>query len=168
MRRRRAVWDKFLHPRTDGVAVENDAAFAVAGGASGGLDERARRTEKTDFICIEDGDKCNFRQVDPFAEQIDTDKAVEVAVPEFVEDANPFNGVEFTVEIAGADTDFREVIGEAFSILFGQCGDESAFAASGTFTDLGDDIIEFVFQRADFDFGVEQSGAVTSKSELPM
>ena len=62
------------------------------------------------------------------------------------------------MEIAGADADFREVIGEAFGILFGQCGNESAFTASGTFSDLGDDVIEFIFQWSDFDFGVEQSG----------
>ena len=60
------------------VGVKNRAAVQMARRAAHGLDQRSGGAQEAFFIGIQDGDQRNFRQIQPFAQQIDADQHVVV------------------------------------------------------------------------------------------
>jgi predicted nucleotidyltransferase len=79
--RRRVVSASALHRAGHGIRIEDHLAVDVAGGAADGLDQRGLAAQETFLIGVEDRDQRTFRNVEPFAQQIDPDQGVEGAAP---------------------------------------------------------------------------------------
>src|SRR3546814_4239977 len=61
---------------SDLVAIEDHAAFHVAGRAPDGLDQRGFRSEEPLLVGVQDGDQPAFRNVQSLAQQVDADEHV--------------------------------------------------------------------------------------------
>ncbi len=121
--------EEFLDGGCDFIGVEDDAAVEVASGAACGLDEGAFGAEVAFFIGVEDADEGDFGQIEAFAEEVDADEDVEAALAEVSEDFDAFDGVDFGVEVADAEFEVAEVVGEVFCGAFCEGEDEGAVAA---------------------------------------
>jgi hypothetical protein len=149
------------------IGVEDDLAVEMAGGATGRLDEAGGAAEVTFLVGVQDGDERDFREIEAFAEEVDTDEHVELAFAEGAEDFDPFDGVDFAVEVANVDADIAEVIGEFLGGAFGEGGDEDAFVLFDAFAGLLDEVVDLAPEGFDSDLRIDKaSGTDDEFSDL--
>jgi len=67
------------------------------------LDQGGAATQIAFLIGIEDSDERDFRQIEPFAQQIDADEHVELALAQIAQDRDPLERLDFAVQVAHAD-----------------------------------------------------------------
>ncbi len=68
-----------LHRVGDPVGIQNRRAVQVARGAAYGLDQRAFGTQEALLVRVENRHQRHFRNIEPFAQQIDADQHIELA-----------------------------------------------------------------------------------------
>ena len=140
------------------VGKEDDFSGDVAGGAAGGLHEGGLAAEEAFFVGIEDADEGDFGEVEAFAEEVDADEDVAVALAEGAEDFDALDGVDVAVEVADFEADVAEVVGEVLGGAFGEGGDEDALAALDALAAEFDGFVDLAFEGFDGDDGVEEAG----------
>ena len=133
------------------VGVEDGAAFDVARGAAHGLDQRAGGAQKAFLVGVEDGDQRDFGQVEAFAQQVDADEHVELALAQAGQQLDALEGFDLGVHVAAAHADFGVVAGQVLGHALGEGGDEDALVALGAVADLGEQVVDLAFDGADFD-----------------
>ena len=127
-----------LHAVGDRVGVQNHLGVDVAGGAADRLDQARLAAQKAFLVGVENRDQRDFRQVEPFAQQVHADDRVELPFAQLAENFHPLDGVELRVQPLAADPFFLEVVDEIFGQPLGQRGDQHALAAFGPFANLLD------------------------------
>src|SRR5262249_5768214 len=140
------------------VGVENGATFDVASAAADGLDQRRGAAEEAFLVGVEDGDKRHFRKDETFTEEIDADEDVEFAAAEIAEDFDWVERLDFGVQVADADADFAEILGEVFGHTLCERGDEGALVAFRANADFFEEIIDLALDRANFDLWIDEAG----------
>ena len=141
-----------------GVGEKDDFAVDVAGGTSGGLDERGLAAQVAFLVGVEDADQSDFGEVEALAEKVDADQDVELAGAERAEDFDAFDGVDVTVQVADFESDIAQVVGEVFGGAFGQGGDEDALFLFDPLAAELDRLVDLIFERAYGDLRVEEPG----------
>ena len=81
----------------------------VAGGTTDGLDKGAVATEKALLVCIEDGDKADLREVETFAQEVDTHQHIEDAHAKVAHDFHTLEGINIGMYIFTPDTQINEI-----------------------------------------------------------
>ena len=66
----------FLHRLRNFIRIHDNVPFAVSGSTSNRLDKSTFVTKETFLISIQNSNQTNFRNVNPFTEQINTDKNI--------------------------------------------------------------------------------------------
>ena len=89
------------------------------------------RSGGTLLVGVEDGDQRHLGQVEALAQQVDADQHVELAHPQLAQQLDPAQGVHLGVQVAHADAELEEVVGEVLGHLLGQRGDEDPLVALG-------------------------------------
>ena len=128
----------------------------MAGGAADGLDERALRAEEAFLVGVEDGDERDFGQVEAFAQEVDADEDVVLAFAQVAEELDALQGFDLGVHVAAADADFGVVAGEVFGHALGERGDQDALVLCGAVADLGEQVVDLAFDRADLYLRIER------------
>ena len=59
------------------IGIQDDPALCIAGGAADRLNERGLVAQEAFLVGVQDGDKCNLRNVQPLAQQVDADQHIE-------------------------------------------------------------------------------------------
>ena len=131
MARRRSVSsDRALHRVGHPVGVQNRAAVQVAGAAADGLDQRSRRAQEAFLVGVENRDQRDFRQIETFAQQVDADQHVELALAQIAQDLHALQRLDFRVQVAAAHADFGVILRQILRHALGQRGHQHALAAS--------------------------------------
>ena len=97
------LFDGEAHAFGDFIGIENYLTMDITGGAASGLGQRTVRPQKALFIRIEDGHERNFRQVQSFAQEVDTDEDVEQPFAQIVHDLHTFQGIHVAVDVVATD-----------------------------------------------------------------
>jgi hypothetical protein len=84
------------------VGVENRAAVHVPGRAAYRLNQRACGPEKAFLVRIQNGDQRDFRQIQPFAQQVDADEHIEYAQTQVAQNLHALQRVDVRVQVAHA------------------------------------------------------------------
>ncbi len=150
--------DSDLHRRRHRIAVHDDLAFLVSGGAADRLDQGGFVPEEAGHIGVEDGDEGDFRQVEAFAQEIDPDEDVICSRPQFFQDLDAFKRIDFAVQVIDLDLFVEEVIGQLFGHALRQRRDEDALVFLHADLDFLEQVPDLVFPRPDIDLRVEQAG----------
>ena len=108
----------------------------VAGGAADGLDQGGPRAQEALFVGVQDGHQGDFRQVQPFAQQVDADDHVEDAQAQVAQDAHALQGVDLGVQVMHLDAQLHQVIGQLFGHALGERGHQGALADLHALADL--------------------------------
>ena len=69
--------DRAAHRFRHGVAIQDGLAVDIARRPADGLDQRALGTQETLFVGIEDRHQRHFRNIKPFAQQVDAHQYIE-------------------------------------------------------------------------------------------
>src|SRR5580704_11371812 len=111
------------------IGLEEGTSVEVTGTASDGLDERSCRTQKTFFVGVEDGYQRNFGQVQTFAQEIDANQYVELALAQVAKDFNSLQSFNLGMHVAALHTDLAVIFCEIFGHAFSQRCDQHTLAA---------------------------------------
>src|SRR6185437_12877069 len=103
-------------------------------------------------------DEGDFGEVEAFAQKVDADEDVVLALAEVAEEFDAFEGFDFGVHIAAADADLGVVVGEVLGHALGEGSDEDALADLGAGADLGEEVVDLALDGADLDLGVDEAG----------
>ena len=149
--------DRALHRPRDFIRIENDAAVDVARGAPDRLHERRFRTQKTFLVGIEDCDQSTFRNIQPFAQQIDADENVESAKAQIADDLDALQGVDVRMHVTHANAVLMQIFGEVFGHALGQDSDERAIADLGCVARLLQEIVDLRARGTNIDLRIDQA-----------
>ncbi len=112
--------DRLLHRVGHLVGIENRAAVQVARAASDGLDQRACRAQEAFLVGIENRHQRHLRQIEPFAQQVDADQHIELALAQVAQDLDALQRLDLRVHVAAAHSDLAVVLGQVFGHALGQ------------------------------------------------
>ena len=150
--------DRVAHRVGHLVGVHDHLAVDVARGAADRLDQRRRRPQEAFLVGVEDRDERHLGQVEPFAQQVDADEHVELAEPQRPQDLDALERVDLGVQVAHADAELEQVVGEVLGHLLRERGDEHALIDLGAAADLGDEVVDLALRRLDDDLGIDEAG----------
>src|SRR6266568_3080498 len=152
--------DGLIHGVSAAVGIENGAAFDMAGAAADGLNQRSGAAEIAFLVGVENGDKRDFGQVQPFAKQVDADEHVKFTAAQIAKNLDAVERFDFRVQIAAADTDLSEIFRQVFGHTLGQSGDQHALTFLRAKANLLKQVVHLALHGANFHFGIhEASGA---------
>ena len=116
--------DCAAHGVGDLVGVQYCPAVDVTRRAADGLNERALRAQEAFFVGVQDGHQGHLWDVQPLAQQVDTNQHVEHAQTQVADDLDPLNRLYVRVQVAHLDAVPREVLGEVLRHALGEGGDQ--------------------------------------------
>ena len=106
------------------IAEEHHLALRVPRGATGGLHEAGLAAQVAFFVRIENAHERDFRQVEALTEEIDADENIKLTGAQSAENFHALDGVHVGVNIAHAQIQTAQVIGEVFGGALGEGGHE--------------------------------------------
>src|SRR5262249_10881118 len=110
------------------------------------------------FVSVKNGDQRDFRQVQAFAQKINTDEDVEFATAQIAEDFDTVERFDLGMQVAAAHADFGEILAQVFGHPLGKRGYEHSFVLAGANANLLEEIVDLTFHRPDLNLGVDQPG----------
>ena len=140
------------------VGIKQYATLSITRGATNGLHQRGLGAQKAFFIGIENGDQRTFRNIQAFAQQIDTDQNIKRAETQIADDFNALQRINIGMHIAHTQTLLMHIFGQIFGHFLGQRGHQNALAFLGQFMAFGDEIIDLSGGRTNFASRVNQAG----------
>ncbi len=117
-----------LHGIGHDIGIEHDLGVHIPGCPPDDLDQAPCIAEETFLVGIEDPDEPDLGDIEPFPQEIDPDKHIELAEPELADDLAPLKGLDLGVEVAGPDPPVGKELREFLGQFLGQRGDEDAVA----------------------------------------
>ena len=130
-RRRIVSRDRVPHRVGHLVGVHDHLTVDVARGAPDRLDQRRRRAEEAFLVGVEDRDERHLGEVEALPQQVDADEHVELAEPQRPQDLDALERVDLGVQVAHADPELEQVVGEVLRHLLGERRDEHALIGFG-------------------------------------
>ena len=88
-----------LHRGSNRIGIHDDLTVGITGSPPNGLNQGAFITQEAFLIRIQNCDQRNFRNVQTFPQQVDSDQHIEFTQPEFTNDLRSFQGLDVTVQI---------------------------------------------------------------------
>ena len=119
----------------------------VSRGPPDSLDQRSIRAQEALFIRIQDGHQRDFRHVEAFAQQVDTDQDVKRAQAQIANDFRSFDSADVGMQVAHPNIVFLEVIGQIFRHPFGQRCDQHALVSGRPLPDFRQNIVDLGSRR---------------------
>jgi hypothetical protein len=150
--------DRPLHRACHSVGIEHGATLLVPRRAADGLDERPVGAKESLLICIQDGHQSYFREIQPFAKQVDPHEHVELAEPKPPDDLHPLDGIDIGVHVAHPDTHLLEVISEIFRHSLRERGYKHPRSRRLAGSDLCEEIVDLSPNGTDLHGGIDEPG----------
>ena len=85
--------DRTLHAVGHSICIQDHFCVDVSSRAADRLNQTGFTPQEAFFIGIENGDQRNFRQVEAFTQQVDSNDRIEFSFPQFTQDFDTFDGV---------------------------------------------------------------------------
>ncbi len=141
--------DRLVHRFRDIVGVHDDMAVDIAGCPADDLDQRGGRTQETFLVGVEDRDQGDLRQIEAFAQQVDADQDVELALAKVAQDFHPLNRFDIGMQVLDPQALFLEEAGQVFGHFLGQGQDQRTLTAGIVVADLGQQVFDLALNRPD-------------------
>src|SRR6202030_1943907 len=88
--------------------------------------QRSLAAQKTFLVRIKNADERNFRKIETFSKQIDSDQNIEIGRAQAAQNLNTLDSVDVAVQIAHFQSDIAQIIGQIFGGPFCQSGNQNA------------------------------------------
>ena len=149
--------DAALHRSCHLVGVKDGASAQVSGRPAHRLNQRAVAAQKSFLVGVENRHQRDFRQVQSFAQQVDSDQHIELAEAQSAHDLHPLDRIDVGVHVAHANSHLLQVVGEIFRHALGQRRDEHPLSSALADSDLVQQIVYLTTNRADLDLRIDQT-----------
>jgi hypothetical protein len=149
--------ERARHRFGDDVGVHDHLALDVARGAADRLDQRGAAAQIAFLIGIEDADERDLGQIEAFAQQIDADQHVELALAQIAQDRDPLERLDFAVQVAHLEAVLEQIVGEVFGHLLRERRDQHALVFFGALANLVHQIVDLMARRPHLDFGIDEA-----------
>ena len=149
--------DRRAHRIGHDVRVHDRVAVEVAGGAAHRLDQRVARAEEALLVGVHDHHQAHLGQVEPLAQQVDTDDHVVHALPQVAQDLDALQRFDLRVQVVRADAHLLQVVGQVLGHLLRQRRHQHPLFPLDTNLDLLQQVIDLMLRRLHFDRRVEQA-----------
>src|SRR5205807_1930126 len=132
--------------------IQDRHSLFIASGTADRLNKRPLRPEKALFVCVENGHKGYFRQVQTLAEQVYAHKDVKLTPPEISQDPYSFQGQYLAVQVIDLNAHLRKVLAQVLGHSLGQGRDQDPFVALGAASALLQQIVDLSLDRPHLDY----------------
>ena len=139
------------------IRIENDASFLVPSGATRGLYQAGGAAEEAFFIGIEYGYERDFGKVEAFAQKVDPDEHVEVALAQTTENLHALDSINIGVQIFNIESSLAQVVAKVFGHTLSQGGGEGTLVRFRGFADFANKIFHLPIDRTDLHLGVDEA-----------
>src|SRR5712691_679824 len=146
-----------LHRAADAIGVQNDVPFDVASRPPDGLDQGASIAHVALLVSVEDRDKRDLRQVEAFAQQVDTNEHVVNTQAQVTQNLDPLEGIDVGVQVVHLDAHLAQVVRHVFRHLFRQYGDQRALLLVDPLVDLSEQVVDLTRGRTHLDRRIDET-----------
>ena len=101
-------------------------------------------TKETLLVRVDDCHQRHLRQVEPFTEEVDTDKHVVNPGAQVVENLYAVECVDIRMDVGGLYFQFEEIVVQLFGHTFGEGGHQYAFATFAALLYLLEQMVDLV------------------------
>ena len=140
------------------IGIEDDMCIDIPCRPPDNLDQAPCIAEEPFLVCIEDPDEPDLGDVEPFPQEVDPDKHIELPETEFTDDLAAFERLDLGVEVPGPDPLVCKELREFLGKFLGQRGHEHPVTPFDRRLHFTDHIIGLAFYRPHLDFGVNKPG----------
>ncbi len=151
------LFDGALHAVGNLVGIHDYFAIDISGGAACSLRQTPVIAQEAFLVGIEYGHKTHLRQVESFAQEIDSYEHIVKSLTEIIENAHSFESVDIAVDVRAVDAPFLKVTVEFLGHSLGEGGDKNPLVVLFPDAYLFHQVIYLVHRGPDLDFGVEKS-----------
>src|SRR5439155_92506 len=155
--------EKFLNALRHDVGVKNHFAVNVPRGATGGLNQAGGAPQITLLVGVENRDERDFRQIESFAQQVNADEHIELALAQRAQNLDALNRVNFAVQVTHVDPDVAQIVGQLLGRAFGECRHQDALLLFDPFARCFDKVVDLASERFDRDVRVDQTGGANDQ-----
>ena len=145
------------HRICDRICVHDDMSFCITRCTADGLDQWCLGTQESFFICIQNCNQCDFRNIQTFSQKVDTNQYVKYIQPHIPHDLGTFQCIDIRMQVAHADSQFSHIVSKVFCHTFGQCCYQYFVLIGNLFIHFSDQIINLSFYRTNFHFRIEKT-----------
>src|SRR5271163_4222290 len=142
----------------DEVGIHDYAAVDMARGAARGLNQRAGRTQVAFFIGVQNRDQRHLRQIEAFAQQVDSDQHVELTLAQAADYFDALDRLDIRMQVAHADAEVVVVVGQILGHLLVQAGHQHSLVDGDALVNLLEQIIDLRAGLAHFDLRIDKPG----------
>src|ERR1017187_6858274 len=148
---------RFPHRVGHLVGVKNGAAAQVTRATADGLDQRSRRTKEAFLVGIENRHQRDFRQVETFAQQIDADEHIELALAQIAQNLDALQRLDLRVHVTAANAHLAVVLGQVLGHALGQGGDQHPLILLRATANLVQQVVNLSLHRTHFHLGIDEA-----------
>ena len=148
--------DGVVHRGRHAVAVENDRAVQIAGGASNGLDQAALTAQEAGLVGVQNRHEADLGEIQTLAQEVNADQHIEVTQPEIADDLLALHRVDFTVQIPRFEVMPQEILGQVFAHALGQRCHQHALVHGNSSANHAEQILDLTLRGSHLDFRVKQ------------
>ena len=149
---------RIAHGIGNRICIHDYMTFAVSGSPSNGLNQRRFGTQKSLFICIQNGDQRNLRNIQSLSQQVNSDQYVKYIQTHIPYDFCPFQSIDVRMKVFYPNSHFSHVIGQILCHPLGQSRNQNLVVLFYFFIYLRNQIVNLPFYRTDENFRIQQTG----------
>ena len=144
------------HGRRDAVGVEQHAPVLVAGRPPDDLHERTGGAQEALLVRVQDGHQRDLGQIEPLAQQVDTDQRIEPALAKLPQNLHALERVHVAVQVAHPHAVLLEVLGQVLGHPLGEGDHQRALPALGHGAHLSQQVVHLPSRRTHEHLRIEQ------------
>ena len=145
------------HTFCNGVGIHDCFAVDVSSGTPNRLCQASLVAKETFLVCIEDGDKRDFRQVEAFPEQVHADQHIMFPQAKFTQDAYAVERIDVAMDVSCLNPIAKQILRHFLSHTFRERDDQHTFLPFDAPLNLFHEVVHLIFCGTNLDEGVEQT-----------
>ena len=150
--------DRHAHRLCHLVGVENHLTADVSCGTSDRLNQCPSTAQEAFFICIEDRDECDLREVNPLSQEVDPNDHVKDTEAQVAQDFNPLERIDLTVEVAHPHARLLQIRGKLFCHALCEGCDDHALLTCDSFLNASHEVIDLSCSWHDSNLWINDAG----------
>ncbi len=140
------------------VGIHYHHAVEVSRRTSHRLGQRTVRPKEPLLVGVDDCHKRNFRQIQPLAQQVHTDKHIEHTCTQVIKNLDTIQGIDIGMDICRLYLQLLQIVVQLLGHTFGKGGYQHALPFLAPKLYLLKQMVNLMLRRLHLDYRVEQAG----------
>ena len=146
-----------LHRICHRIRVHDHMTLCISCSSTDRLDQRCLRTKESFLVCIENRNKCDLRNIQPFSQKVDSHKNIEHIHTHIADDLCPLQGIDIRMKVFHPDSKFSHIIRKILCHTLRQRCDQHLIFLRNLFIHFANKIVYLPFHRTYFHLRIKKS-----------